>query len=186
LLDDFNLLVSSARGDERDANSELQYLLGELGDRAITTSYTPVSGLTVAKTELEPVRVIGGLRAILRTRPWEFRYILKVRPVIQVVRCTMKEIEHAVAQQVQVIGDRESFRISIEKRQSSFSSKDVIDTVASKIPRKVNLQNPHKIVLIEIISQLAGVSIIEPGCILGVEREKRVSIFPSSVLQSAR
>ena len=178
--------MSSARGDERDANSELRYLLGELGDRSITTSYTPVSGLTVAKTELQPVMLISQLRTILRTRPWEFRYILKVRPVIRVVQCTMEEIEHAVAEQVEVIRDKESFRVSIEKRQSTFSSKDVIDAVASKIPRKVNLQNPHKIVLIEIISQLAGVSIIEPDSILGVEREKRGSISPGSGAQSAR
>ena len=186
MLNDFNLLVSSARGDERDANTELRYLLRGLGDRSTTTDYTPVSGLTVAKTELEPVPLIGQLRTILRMRPWEFRYILKVRPVIRVVRCTMEEIERAVAQQVQVIRDRESFRVSIEKRQSSFSSKDVIDAVASKIPRRVNLQTPHKIILIEIISQLAGVSIIEPGCILGVEREKRGSISPRLGLQSAR
>jgi tRNA acetyltransferase TAN1 len=98
----------------------------------------------------------------------------------------MEEIEHAVAEQVEVIRNRESFRVSIEKRQSTFSSKDVIDAVASKIPRKVNLQNPHKIVLIEIISQLAGVSIIEPDSILGVEREKRSSISLGSGAQSAR
>ncbi len=87
MLNDFNLLVSSARGNEREANSELWYLVGELGDRSVKTDYTPVSGLTVAKTELNPVRVVADLRSILKERPWEFRYILKVKPVKKVVPC---------------------------------------------------------------------------------------------------
>src|SRR5262245_11714099 len=92
LLDDFNLLVSSARGNERDANSELWYLIAELGDPSAETGYTPVSGLTVAKTRLDPLRVIQNLRSILRERPWEFRYVLKVKPVQKVVPTEIESI----------------------------------------------------------------------------------------------
>ena len=174
-LESFNLLVSSARGDEHDANSELRYLLGELGDRHASTNYTPVSGLTVARTKLDPVLLISRLRTILKIRPWEFRYVLKVKPVTRVVPCTLEEITGAVVQQASMVKEGETFRVSLEKRQNHISSKDVIDSVASKVPRKVDLQNPSKLILIEIISQVAGVSVISPSSILGVEREKRAS-----------
>jgi len=175
LLDDFNLLVSSARGNEREANSELVYLIGELGDRSAETSYTPVSGLTVARTSLDPLKVIQNLRLILKEKPWEFRYVLKVKPVQKVVPCEIEAIGNAVSERSRAIRGGETFRVSIEKRRSDVSSKEVIDAIAAKIPRKVDLRDPGKIVLVEIIGRVAGIAVIRPNGILGIEREKRVS-----------
>ncbi len=173
MLESFNLLVSSARGNEREANEELGYLIRELGDPSARTDYTMVSGLTVAKTSLDPVRVVSRLRPLLRERPWEFRYILKVKPVGKVVKCTLQEISEAASAQSHRIKDGETYRISLEKRRSKISSKEVIDAVAARLPRKVDLRNPAKVVLVEIIGHVAGISIIEPKGILGIEREKR-------------
>jgi tRNA acetyltransferase TAN1 len=173
LLADFNLLVSSARGNEREANSELWYLIAELGDRSAETSYTPVSGLTVAKTSLDPLKVIQNLRSRLKQRPWEFRYVLKVKPVQRVVPTDIEAIGKAVSEKSKAIRGGETFRVSIEKRRSDVSSKEVIDAIAAKIPRKVDLRDPEKIVLVEIIGTVAGIAVIPPNGILGIEREKR-------------
>ncbi|HEV2119989.1 MAG TPA: THUMP domain-containing protein [Candidatus Bathyarchaeia archaeon] len=173
MLSDFNLLVSSARGNEREANSELCYLIAELGDRSAETSYTPVSGLTVAKTSLDPLKVIQNLRSTLKEKPWEFRYVLKVKPVQRVVPTEIEAIGNAVSEKSRTIRDGETFRVSIEKRRSNVSSKEVIDAIAAKIPRKVDLRDPRKIVLVEIIGAVAGIAVIPPNGILGIEREKR-------------
>jgi tRNA acetyltransferase TAN1 len=170
---DFNLLVSSARGTEIEANHEIRYLLRELGDPSPTTDFAPVSGLTVAKTILEPVKVISGLRSVLKYRPWQFRYILKVKPVEQVVPCEISAIGAAVVKRVRKVRSNETFRVSLEKRRNRVSSKEIIDAVASQVPRKVELRNPDKIVLIEVIGNIAGVSVISPTSILGIEKEKR-------------
>src|SRR3989442_6481134 len=135
LLSDFNLLVSSARGNEREANSELWYLIAELGDRSAETSYTQVSGLTVAKTSLDPLRVIQNLRSTLKEKPWEFPYVLKVKPVQRVVPCQIEAIGDAVSETSDAIRDGETFRVSIEKQRNDVSSKEVIDAHAAKIPR---------------------------------------------------
>lgn len=172
-MNDFNLLLSSARGTEEEANHEIEYLLRELGDPHPTTDFAPVSGLTVAKTKLEPVKVIPGLRAVLRYRPWQFRYILKVKPVEQVVPCEISAIASAVVERIKKVKPNETFRVSLEKRRNQISSREIIDAVAQKIPRKVELRNPDKIVLIEIIGTIAGISIITPRSILGIEKEKR-------------
>jgi tRNA acetyltransferase TAN1 len=185
-LKDFNLLVSSSRGEESDANSELQYLLGELGDKNARTDYTIVSGLTVARTVLEPTRVVNDLRSSLRDCPWKFRYVLKVKPVRAVVACNISEIVAAAARQVSRIRENETFRVSVEKRRNAIPTKEIIDAVASKVPRKVELQNPGKIVMIEIIGDMAGVSVIEPGGVLGVEKEKRLTASQPPTGRNAR
>lgn len=172
-MKDFNLLLSSARGTEAEANHEIVYLLRELGDKSPTTDFAPVSGLTVAKTVLDPIRVVQALRRVLKYRPWQFRYILKVKPVEQVVPCDVSSIGAAVVERARKVEADETFRVSVEKRRSKVSSREIIDSVASKIPRKVELRNPDKIVLIEVIGNIAGVSIISPNGILGIEKEKR-------------
>src|SRR5438876_10719337 len=173
LIHDFNLLLSSARGNEREANHEIRYLLRELGDASPKTDFALVSGITVAKTSLDPVRVVSKLRQVLKYRPWQFRYILKVKPVEEVVPCDIPSIGAAVVNQAGKVGVDETFRVSLEKRRSRVCWKEIIDAVASKVPRKVELRNPDKIVLIEVIGDVAGVSVISPSGILGIEREKR-------------
>src|SRR5438309_11707910 len=79
LIHDFNLLLSSARGNEREAYHEICYLLKELGDASPKTDFAFVSGLTVAKTSLDPVKVVSRLRPFLKFRVWQFRYILTVK-----------------------------------------------------------------------------------------------------------
>ena len=54
MLRDFNLLVSTTRGNEADVCSEIWYLLSEIGDSSIKVDKTGVSGLIVAKSSFSP------------------------------------------------------------------------------------------------------------------------------------
>ena len=171
MLRDFNLLVTTARGNEEDACSEIWYLLGEIGDSAATVDKTGVTGLIAAKTAFNPFNVIEKFREILRQRPWEFRYTLRVIPIEEVVRTELEDIEKAVTELSSKIGENESFRITVEKRFSQISTKDVIETAAANIERRVDLENPDKIVLIEIVGKFTGVSVVKPNELFSVMKE---------------
>ena len=174
-MNDFNLVVSTSRGNERNTCSEMWYLLGEVGDRGSSIETTSVIGLVVAKTKLDPIKAILDLRLLLKDRPWEFKYTLKLVPVQVVVEAKLEEIERAALGLAQGIKKQEKFRITIEKRHTNLSSKTVIDTIAKRIERTVDLDSPNKILMVEIIGELAGLSLITSDGILSVEREKRVS-----------
>jgi len=175
LLNDFNLMISTSRGNEKNTCSEMWYLLGEVGDRGSNIETTSVIGLVLAKSKLNPIKAIHDLRTLFKERPWEFKYTLKVTPIQQVVPATPPDIENAAVSVAKAITANEKFRITIEKRHTPLSSKPLIDSVAKKIDRAVNLEAPDKILLIEIIGDLAGLALISNGDILSVEREKRVS-----------
>ena len=175
LLKDFNLLVSSARGNEREAGSELRYLLKELRDITVETGLTPVSGLTVAKTAIDPVQVVRKLRPILSEKPWQFRYILKIKPIMRVVQSDIARVCEAVDELASDVREGETFRISVQKRHSRLVSKELIDEVAKHVPRKVDLKKPSKVILVEIMGDLAGVSVLSTDDVLAVEPEKRLS-----------
>lgn len=168
-------MVSTSRGNEKNTCSEMWYLLGEVGDRGSNIETTSVIGLVLAKTKLDPIKAIHDLRSLFKERPWEFKYTLKVAPIQQVVPAQIPNIEDAAVSLAKGITASEKFRITVEKRHTRLSSKPIIDGVAKKIDRVVNLEAPDKIVLIEIIGDLAGLALISADDILSVEREKRVS-----------
>jgi len=172
MLKDFNLLITTARGNEENACSEIWYLLGELGDSAVLIDKTGITGLVAARTSLNPFEVIEKLRVLLKERPYEFRYTLRVIPIEKVVRTTIEDIEKTSAELPSKIGKEETFRVSVEKRFSELSTEQVIEVAAANIERKVSLEKPDKIVLIEIVGKLTGISVIKPSDIFSVMKER--------------
>jgi len=172
VLKDFNLLVTTARGSEEDACSEIWYLLGEIGDAAVKVEKTGITGLIAAKTDLNPFEVITKFRQILKERPYEFRYSLRIIPVERIVRTDLGEIQRVTTELQSKIKENESFRVTVEKRFTSTPANDIIEAAATIIERRVDLNRPDKIVLIEVVGGLTGISIIKPEDILSIIKEK--------------
>jgi tRNA acetyltransferase TAN1 len=173
LLQDFNLLATTARGNERQMIHEILYLLKEtLGDQSAEASKTGVRGLITARTALNPCEVIEKFKAILHERPYEFRYALRILPIEKVVATELELIVTAAAELSSGIGENETFRITVEKRFTTLHAQEIVEAVATRIDRRVNLDNPDKVVLIEIVGKFTGVSVIKPDLILSVPKEK--------------
>jgi tRNA acetyltransferase TAN1 len=173
LLKDFNLLATTSRGNEKQMCFELSYLLKEeLGDAAPVVGKTGIRGLVAAKTALNPCEVIEKFRAILQERPYEFRYALRIIPVERVVRTDLDEVKRAATELAAKIEENETFRVTVEKRFTSLHSRDLIEAVATGIDRKVDLENPDKILLVEVVGGLTGMSLIKPSDVLAVLKEK--------------
>ncbi len=173
MLNDFNLLATTARGNERQMIYEILYLLKEpLGDQTAEASKTGVRGLIVAKTSLNPCDVIEKFKAIIHERPYEFRYALRIIPIEKVVATDLEAIGQSAGEFASQIAETESFRVSVEKRFTILHSQDIVEAVAAKIPRQVNLDQPDKVLLIEIIGKFTGVSLVKPDLILSVPKEK--------------
>lgn len=172
-MNDFNLLISTSRGNERNACSEAWYLLREVGDPNAKVETTGIIGLLVSKTVLDPIKAVKNLRSVLVERPWEFRYVLKMVPIYAVTESKFAKIQDNALKLGKYIVEGESYRITVEKRHTKLSSRELIESIAPKLDRKVSLKNPDKILLIEVIGKLTGLSIIEPNDILSIEREKR-------------
>ncbi len=173
MLTDFNLLATTARGNERQMMYEILFLLKEtLGDQTAQASKTGVRGLIVARSALNPCDVVDKFKAILHERPYEFRYALRIVPVEKVVPTELEAIGQAAAELASQIAENESFRVTVEKRFTTLHSHDIVEAVANRIQRHVNLDEPDKIVLVEVVGKFTGVSVVKPDLILSVLKEK--------------
>jgi tRNA acetyltransferase TAN1 len=173
MIPSFNLIATTARGNERPMINEILYLLKEeVGDAEAQAVKTKVRGVIVAKTTLDPLAVIEKFHSILKERPYEFRYALRILPIQKVVPTDLEEIKKAASELVQIIGENESFRVTVEKRFTTLHTKDLIEAGAGNLKQKANLENPDKIILIEVLGALTGISVLKPNQILAVIKEK--------------
>ncbi len=172
MLKNFNLLATTSRGNEEDLCSEIWYLLREIGDVTVQVEKTGITGLIAVKTALNPFEVIKKLRDMLKKRPWEFRYTLRVIPVEKVVRTDLGEIQRAAMKIASEISEDETFRVTVEKRFTDLSSQEIIEGAAVNVERRVDLEKPDKIVLVEVVGRLTGLSVIKPGDIMSVIKER--------------
>jgi tRNA acetyltransferase TAN1 len=97
---------------------------------------------------------------------------LRVIPVEKVVGTDLVEIELAATELGARIGEKESFRVTVEKRFTGTPTQSIIEAAASNIKRKVSLEKPDKILLIEVVGRLTGISLLNPADILSVMKEK--------------
>lgn len=174
MLRDFNLLATTYRGFEKKACFELEYLLEKLGDADAGINRSGIAGLVAAKTVLDPFEVLEELRETLRDRPYEFRYILRLIPIEKVVRTDLNDITDATKELGLRIGENETFRITVEKRFTAMSKLEIIEAVAASVKRKVDLDKPDKVLLIEVVGGLTGLSLMGSDGILSVLKEKMI------------
>ena len=168
-----NLIVTCARNLEGEAEEEIMDILDELGDPDVKISVSNMSGIITVQTKLDPIEVVRKMKEILLDEPWSIRYCLRVIPIQKIVETNLEKIQECISSISNKIEDNESYRILIEKRNSDISSKEIITNIANQIKNKVSLDYPDKIILIEILGIVTGISLIKKSDILSLEKTKR-------------
>ena len=168
-----NMIITCARHLEPETEEELMSILDDLGDSEPKITITNMSGILTAETKLDPIEIVKKIKEMVLDEPWSVRYCLRIIPIQKIVESQIDEIEKAVSEMSKQILDDETYRISIEKRNSDLSSKEIITKIANQIKNKVSLEFPDRIVLIEILGNKTGISILKKSDVLSIEKTKR-------------
>ena len=163
MLQEFNLLVGCPRNREKAARSEVQYFIGDLiDDDALQVSMTRISGILTCRTGLDPFDVVHKLREYAIENAYQFRFAIRFTPLELCVSSDIESIVKAAEKLLQKIGEDETFRVTVRRRHTELENMQVVEAVAHVIPRKVNLDNPDRIVWIEIVGEMSGLSVLNP------------------------
>ena len=158
---------------ESETRQELLDILEKLGDLEPKITITNMSGILTAETKLESIEVVKRIKEMLLDEPWCIRYCLRIIPIQKITETKIESIEDGISDLIKLISNEESYRISIEKRNSNISSQELISRVAKKIENKVSLEFPDKIILIEVLGNQTGIATVKKGDVLSVEKTKR-------------
>ncbi|WP_053240266.1 THUMP domain-containing protein [Pyrobaculum islandicum] len=157
----WNLVVATGWRQERLCLEEL-YRVGDIvGRRVEEVWFTGFDGLLTAKVEGDPVEFVKMLIDVVKSGYYIPRYILRVTPIMTVVKTDLDEIQKAVGELAErYIAPQESFKIELKKRGVKFDRMSVIEYVARAVNRRVDLTKPDKVVWIEMFPSRTGISVI--------------------------
>lgn len=159
------LLVSCRRNFEKAASSEMFFTLSkelEIEPDHISARSTGISGLISVKLnpEVNIIELMNNLIELESDKAY-FIHTLKIKPVEVIIPAELEALESYVEDNI-ANSFEGSFKIEVSKRHTPLISSDVISTIAKNIDNPVDLTNPDILVLIEIIGNKMGISVIPP------------------------
>ena len=156
----FNLVISTGRGVEGKCIAELRRV-GELLSVNVRTFFTGFDGLLTGRVDMDPVGFSNSLRELVTSNAFVPRFILKVVPVQEVVKTDVNEIvSKAIQMGNSMINEDETYKIEVRRRGVLFDRMAIIDKAAPQILRKVKLENPDKVIQIEVFPSKTGIAVI--------------------------
>ena len=170
-----NLLVTCARNLETETKNEIEKILDELGDQEPEILNVGMRGILMVNTNIKPSKIIDCVRDKITEEPWLIRYCLRIIPIQSITETEMNEITKNVIKLKDVIQQNDSYRITIEKRNTDMSSTEIITEIAKILPNKVSLNQPDWIILIEILGDSTGISILKDDEMFSLDKSKRMS-----------
>jgi len=170
-----NLIITCARNLESETKNEIKKILDELGDQEPKILNVGMRGILMIDTIIEPSKIIDWIRNKIVEEPWLIRYCLRILPIQSITETNIDKIKQNVIKLKDSIQKNDSYRITIEKRNTSLSTNEIITEVAKIFPNKVSLNKPDLIVLIEILGDKTGISILKDSELFSLDKSKRMS-----------
>lgn len=171
-----NLIITCQRNLEESTILEIQNILERFGDIDAIIEKTVFSGIIQIQTNLDIMKILDGFKNIIEDEPWLIKYCSRVIPIQEECESGLDEIRDKVISLSHVIKKNETYRITVEKRQSSLHTSEIISKIADSLSNKVLLENSDWEIIIQVLRNKTGISIIPPNSILSVDRQKRVEL----------
>lgn len=168
-----NFIVTCPRNFESEAMDEIKAILDQIKNNNSIICKTEFSGILEIQTNIDIQLVIKKVKEKIVDEPWVLRYSLRWIPIQVEVNSNIIEISKRAYDLIGIIKENDSYRITIEKRNSDISSNELIKNIASKIKNKVSLEHPDWVILIEILGKKTGISVIKPDEVISIEKQKR-------------
>jgi len=170
-----NLIITCARSLESETKNEISKILDELGDQEPEILNVGMRGILMVNTIIETSKIMDYVKNKVIEEPWLIRYCLRIIPIQMITETEIDKIEQNVIKLKDTIQKNDSYRITIEKRNTSISSNEIITEIAKIFSNKVSLNQPDWIILIEILGNKTGISILKNDEMFSLDKAKRMS-----------
>jgi len=170
-----NLIITCARSLESETKNEISKILDELGDQEPEILNVGMRGILMVNTIIETSKIMDYVKNKVIEEPWLIRYCLRIIPIQMITETEIDKIKQNVIKLKDTIQKNDSYRITIEKRNTSISSNEIITEIAKIFPNKVSLNQPDWIILIEILGNKTGISILKNDEMFSLDKAKRMS-----------
>ena len=169
------MIITCARNLELETKNEIRKIFDDLGEQEPEILNVGMRGILMVNTVIEPSKIIDYVKNKMIEEPWLIRYCLRIIPIQMITETEIDKIKQNVIKLKDTIQKNDSYRITIEKRNTSISSNEIITEIAKIFPNKVSLNQPDWIILIEILGNETGISILKNDGMFSLDKAKRMS-----------
>lgn len=171
-MQDYNVLVTFHHNDKAQAEEEVANRLKEAGVVLEDMMESRVPGLLHLRVSGDGKEAVKKLRGFAFRFPELFRFTHRWTPVEEWVLSTPDAMLSAARVFGSRIGRDESWRMDVEKRSyQGGSTLDIVKMLTDPIDHgKVVLDNPEKVIKVEIIGDYAGFSVVEEEEVLDINK----------------
>ena len=159
---------------EYETINEITQLLDIFGDSNPNILKTKFSGIIIAETVLEALEVIERFRRKIENEPWELRYSSRIIPIQKICQTDLALIRQNVIDLIPSIKSDETYKISLEKRDSDIMRSEIISNIADLLTNKVSLEEPDWEIILQILGEQTGISVMPKNSILSISKIKRL------------
>lgn len=148
-------VISSARTHEKNASSEMYYVLSDLleQEEVNASPVSGISGLSIATFQGDPVQVLEKIREMIEDNPL-FQYTLKVVPFQYKVSTSIENLKEAAIKFSTKIKEADTWKINVRRRHTQIPRTKIIGAIANEINRgKVMLESPDYYIIVEILGK---------------------------------
>ena len=168
-----SLIITCPRNFEEKAEKEISEFIKEIGGIAPKISSINLSGIFMIHSDIEPIEIVEKFKKKINDEPWSIRFCSRVIPIQVIAKSELDDIKQNISKLLNVIPANDTFRITVENRNSSLSTSNIILEIGDMIPNKVSLNKPDWEILVEVLGDKAGLSILPKNSILSVQKTKR-------------
>ncbi len=158
-----DLLVSYSWSCFFRARSEIHEILKRFGDPEPQIEKSRVVGITIIHTILDNREVIRKCRELFETET-AFEFAIKWVPVDFWCETDFEAMKQAIEEKIRnKIGETETWGMRVKKRGwQQYHTIEIIDYLAPSIKRKVDLDNPDRILHIDVLGEKTAISLLRP------------------------
>ena len=160
---------------EVETINEVTHLLDEFGDPNARSSKTGFSGIIKIETVMELLELIKKFRDKIENEPWELRYCSRIIPIQKTCKTDLISIKDNVIELISSIKANETYKISIERRNSELIRSEIISNIANLLSNSVSLEIPDWEIIIQILGNETGISVMPANSILSISKIKRLN-----------
>ena len=159
---------------ESETINEVTELLDEFGDLNARILKTKFSGIIKIETVLEISELVEKFRDKIENEPWEIRYCSRIIPIQKTCQTDLITIKQNVTELISLINPNETYKISIDRRDSELIRSEIISNIVELLTNRVSIEKPEWEIIIQILGNETGISVMPKNSILSVTRLKRL------------
>ncbi|HOK27850.1 MAG TPA: THUMP domain-containing protein [Methanomassiliicoccaceae archaeon] len=173
-MEHYNLLVTYHPTRAGLAEKEVRKRVEEAGERVEELVNSCISGVFCVEVSGDVKQLVSDIREEFWEDPGMLTHTFHWMPVDRWVKANVEDMTDAARELSEGIEETERWMMHMHKRRHDMTSEELVLALTEPISKgKVDLRNPDKIIAVEVLGGMAGMSLVTRDQVIDANRMRQ-------------